>query len=461
MTGYGIGSAALVRVINQFGLGAALAGQGRSTYQALVCVFLAGGNDGNNTVIPYDTAGYNTYYNVRHTAGLALAQNTLLPIQPASFATPFALHPNMPEIQSLFSQGKVAILCNAGPLVIPLTRQQYMNPAYAKPYQLFSHADQVTQWQTSSSVNQSSTGWGGRTADLLPPASTGFPIITSVTGTSGGIFTSGTLTRPLAIQAAPTTLVQVLALNGFGTSSMEQIRLQSFNDLLTFDTGNNSIAAASSITQQAINLQGLLTEDPVLATVFPNSTLGNQLKQVAKVIKANQDLGLGVSRQIFFCDYGGFDTHQGQLATQASHLGDVSASLNAFYNATVELGVSGSVTTFTLADFGRTLQPSGSGTNVGTDHGWGNHHFIMGDSVNGGDFYGVPGPNGTVFPTLQLSGPNDTDSRGRWIPTASVDQYGATLMRWFGLDDGQLAQVFPNLGAFPYGPDLGFMSPAF
>ena len=195
-----------------------------------------------------------------------------------------------------------------------------------------------------------------------------------------------------------------------------------------------------------------------LGTVFPNTTLGNQLKQVAKVIKFNAATpALGLTRQIFFCQLGGFDTHQNQVATQASLLQQVSQAVAAFYQSTVELGMDQQVTTFTLSDFGRTLQPAGTGSGVvGSDHAWGSHHFVVGGAVRGGDFFGVPGPNGSVFPVLQLNGPSDTDNRGRWIPTASVEQYAATLASWYGVGPADIPVVFPNIGRFPVS-DLGFM----
>jgi uncharacterized protein (DUF1501 family) len=196
-----------------------------------------------------------------------------------------------------------------------------------------------------------------------------------------------------------------------------------------------------------------------LATVFPNTTLGNQLKQVAKVIKFNAGSpALGLNRQIFFCQLGGFDTHQNQVNSQANLLIQVSQAVKAFYDATIELGVEQQVTTFTLSDFGRTLQPAGTGVGVvGSDHAWGNHHFVIGGAVSGGDFYGMPGPNGTVFPVLQLGGPSDTDNRGRWIPTASVEQYAATLATWFGVRTADLPVVFPNIGRFA-SANLGFLA---
>ena len=195
-----------------------------------------------------------------------------------------------------------------------------------------------------------------------------------------------------------------------------------------------------------------------LTTAFPNTTLGNQLLQVAKVIKFNSTSpALGLNRQIFFCQLGGFDTHQNQVNTQATLLTQLSQAMKAFHAATMELGVEQQVTAFTLSDFGRTLQPAGTGAGVvGSDHAWGNHHFIVGGAVQGGDFYGVPGPNGTVFPQLQLGGPSDTDTRGRWIPTVSVEQYAATLARWYGVSAADLPLVFPNIGRFST-TNLGFL----
>ena len=247
-------------------------------------------------------------------------------------------------------------------------------------------------------------------------------------------------------------------LNGFGTAADEVARRTSMEFLRTIDTEHALVGAASRTTQQAVDIGQTLSSDVTLATVFPNTTLGNQLRQVAKVIKFNgTSPALGLNRQIFFCQLGGFDTHQGQVNTQANLLAQLSQAITAFYDATVDLGLD-NITTFTLSDFGRTLQPAGSGDRVvGTDHAWGNHHFVVGGAVRGGDFYGVPGRTASVFPELQLGGPNDTDNRGRWIPTASVEQYAATLASWFGVPAADLPIVFPNIGRFTTG-DLGFMS---
>jgi uncharacterized protein (DUF1501 family) len=454
-----LGAAAVSAGVDRFGLISALAQQSApSDYRALVCVFLNGGNDGNNVVVPLDTTGYNAYSAVRGASGLAIAQGSLLSITPPSINMPFGLHPSLPQLQGLWNQQKVAIVSNVGPLVQPLTRTQYQGGA-PRPYQLFSHSDQVAQWSTSRSDIKVQTGWGGRTADhtLSFNGAATFPMITSVAGSA--VFAIGLSTRPLAISAAPTPLNQVLVLNGFNSTPEAVARRNSMDFLRTIDRQAALIVAASDVTQQAVDISAALNVDPALTTVFPTTGIGNQLKQVAKVMKLNQtSMALSLNRQIFFCSLGGFDTHQNQVGNQTNLLTQLDDAMKAFYDATVELGIDSRVTTFTLSDFGRTLQPAGTGAAVvGSDHAWGNHQFVMGGAVLGGDFYGVAGPNGTVYPTLQLSGPDDTDTRGRWIPTASVEQYAATLATWFGLAPGDLTAVFPLIGRFST-PNLGFLT---
>ncbi|HEX6737419.1 MAG TPA: DUF1501 domain-containing protein [Vicinamibacteria bacterium] len=430
--------------------------QAPGDYKALVAIFMDGGNDGNNTVVPLDAAGYAAYSAVRAPAGLALAQGTLLPVTPPSIGQPFGLHPSLAGLHALWGQQKVAVVANVGPLVQPLTRAQYRS-GVGRPQLLFSHSDQVATWQTSRGDTRSPTGWGGRVADEVRDMnpSGAFPVVTSLTGTQ--VFGLGVNTRPLAVSAAPTPLNQLLVLNGFNTSAEATARRTAMNDIRGMDRNLVIVDGASDATQQALDISAAFANDPVIATVFPNTNIGNQLKQVAKLIKLNQTTpALGLRRQMFFCKFGGFDTHSNQPDGQVSLLGDVSQAMTAFYNATVEMGLAPQVTAFTLSDFGRTLSPSGSGTGVGTDHAWGSHHFVVGGAVRGGEFYGVPGSNGTVFPTLTLSGPDDTDSRGRWIPTASVDQYAATLAQWFGVTVAELPTAFPLLGRFASN-NLGFM----
>jgi uncharacterized protein (DUF1501 family) len=450
--GYALGAAAFVAGVQRFSLINAFA-QGLD-YRALVCVFLAGGNDGNNLVVPIDTTGYDAYASVRTASGLAIARDSLLPITPAGGAGAFGLHPSLAPLQTLWNEKKMSIACNVGPLVQPIDRQQYQSGA-PRPYQLFSHSDQIAQWQTAIADRVGQSGWGGRTADRFAAHASGFPMITAL---SGGIFTRGQTTTALSVAAAPTALNQVLVLSGFGTAADELARRSSMDVLRELDRGQALIASASQTTQKALDIGQILDAEVSLSTTFPNTTLGNQLLQIAKLIKFNSmSPELGLNRQIFFCQLGGFDTHQGQVNSQSNLLTQVANAIGAFYNATVELGLDQRVTTFTLSDFGRTLQPAGSGQNtVGTDHAWGNHHFIVGGAVRGGDFYGVAGPNGSLFPELRLGGPSDTDTRGRWIPTVSVEQYAATLASWYGVSGPDLPLVFPNIGRFST-TNLGFM----
>jgi uncharacterized protein (DUF1501 family) len=309
--GYALGAAAFTTGVQRFSLINALA-QG-ADYKALVCVFLAGGNDGNNMVVPVSTTEYDAYFGVRNASALAIPRDTLLPITPLSINSPFGLHPSLVELQALWNAQKLAVVCNVGPLVQPLTRGQYQSGA-PRPYQLFSHSDQVAQWQTAIADRVGQSGWGGRTADRFDVHSSGFPMITAI---SGGIFTRGQTTTPLSIAPAPTALNQVLVLNGFGTAADERVRKQSMEVLRTIDEGSTLVSASARTTQQAVDIGQMLSADVTLGTVFPNTTLGNQLKQVTKVIKFNSS-SLFLNRQIFFCQLGGFDTHQNQLGTQAS-----------------------------------------------------------------------------------------------------------------------------------------------
>ncbi|MBL0140836.1 MAG: DUF1501 domain-containing protein [Betaproteobacteria bacterium] len=414
-------------------------------YKALVCVFLFGGMDGNSVVIPIDGAGYARYSAVRpESSGVNIAQAQLLPVQPSGSGVPYGLHPELSEIQPLFGAGKLAILANVGTLNAPTTRANY---ASLRPDNLFSHSDQQTQWQSAESSKASRTGWGGRLADSMTTANgaQAFPVITSIAGTS--LFTTGNATSPLALPATGG-----LALQGFNNTAVSNARLAAMQALLAADRDNLYTKAAGDITSQALSLSAVV--NPILtannsqvATLFQGQTssLSQQLLQVAKLIEARAQTG--ARRQVFFVSLGGFDTHTNELATLTTLLGQLSPALKAFYDATVMLGVSNQVTTFTLSDFGRTFMPASGG---GSDHAWGNHHFILGGAVRGGSLYGS-------YPVLERAGPDDVDSEGRWIPTTAVDQYGATLARWFGASSVDLATIFPNLSRFP-ASDLGFLA---
>jgi len=462
-TACALGSMALASSIDTFGIVHALTPQAATDYKALVCIFLNGGNDGNNMLVSLDQydgpAGslVEGYANVRNASGLAIAKASLLPISPVSGGS-YGFHPNMPEVQNLFNQGKLAVLCNNGPLVEPLTRTTYQNGTGKKPLQLFSHSDQVGLFQTAIANAVSQTGWGGRLADKTQGlnGSATFPSNISIAGIN--LLLTGVDTRQLAVADSGTTLANVLQLNMTGTTAEQTSRQASFNELRTLDNNFKLVRAASDIRSSSLQTDiALSSVNPTLATVFPNTSLGRQLKQVALLIKACTDpnAGINMKRQIFFTQIGGFDTHSGEIGGQGNLMTQLSQAISAFYTATVELGVQDKVTTFTMSDFGRTFQPAGTGVNaVGTDHAWGNHQLIVGGSVLGHTFYGT-------YPTLRLGGPDDTDGgsgpRGRWIPTTSVEQYAATLATWYGLSTADLPAVFPLISRFST-TNLGFLA---
>ncbi len=467
-----LGAAAFQGTVRQFGLANLLALDAPNCtggYKALVCIFLNGGNDGNNMVIPYDDTYYNPYSAAR--PGLAIPKlggvldPTKLNDPPSMAGRQFAFHPNMPELKGLFNSNKLAVVTNVGTLVHPMTQTEYINGSVPKPFSLFSHSDQVQAGQTARADIKVATGWGGRMVDSVVACNAGatFPTMTSIAGST--TFCIGLAQRPLSIGSG--ALNTVLVLNGYSdTSATGVARKASMDYLRTIDLTATMIAGASSTTQQGLDTSAAFASDPTINTVFPNTSISNQLKQVAKIIKLNQSGGLipSLTRQIFFVSQGGYDTHQNQLTDQGANFSDLSAAMNAFYNSTVELGLQNSITAFTLSDFGRTLSPSGTGNGIGSDHGWGNHQFVMGGSVIGGNFYGNVNPiSGSRFPVHQFGGPDDTttslNGRGRWIPSTPVDEYAVTLAKWLGVTSGDLPTVFPLIGNFessPY-PGLGFI----
>ena len=462
-TACALGSTALASSIDTFGIVHALTPQAATDYKALVCVFLNGGNDGNNMLVSLDQ--YNGpagslvegYSNVRAASGLAIPQVNLLPVSPVSGGS-YGFHPNMPGMRDLFNQGKLAVLCNNGPLVEPLTRTTYQNGTGKKPLQLFSHSDQVGLFQTAIANNVSQTGWAGRLGDKTSGlnGSATFPSNISIAGVN--LILTGVDTRQLAVADSGTSLANVLQLTMTGTDSERASRQASFDELRTLDNNFKLVKAASDIRSSSIQTDNALSSvNPTLATFFPPTSLGRQLKQVALLIKACTDpaAGINMKRQIFFTQIGGFDTHSAEINGQINLLTQVSEAISAFYAATVELGMQDKVVTFTMSDFGRTFQPAGTGINaVGTDHAWGNHQLIVGGLVLGHTLYGT-------YPTLRLGGPDDTDGgsnpRGRWIPTTSVEQYAATLATWYGLSTADLPAVFPLISRFST-PNLGFLA---
>jgi uncharacterized protein (DUF1501 family) len=425
--------------LSKFGLVSALA-QGGSDYKALVCIFMFGGNDANNMLVPIDSR-YAGYQQVRSV--LALPQSQLLPLQSGGQSL-YGLHPNMPEMQGYFNNQKnLALVANVGTLVQPTTQAAYQ--AYQNlPQNLYSHSDQQNQWQSAQLSGTPLSGWAGKVADSVQSSYNSaalFPPVLSISGNA--IFCTGITSQPFTMNPG-----QAPGLQGFDSSAASQARYAATQQLLTFDSGLNMVQAANSVTGQAVQYAQVLSQAlqniPPLQTQFPNNYLGQQLQQVAQVISARS--ALGVQRQIFFCSYGGFDTHSDQLTQQVQLLTAVSQSMSAFYQATQELGVANSVTSFTLSEFSRTFQP---GSNGGSDHAWGSHHLVLGGAVQGNSIYGN-------FPVLTLGGPNDADQNGRWIPTTALDQYAATLATWFGVSAANLPSIFPNLVNFSTS-NLGFM----
>ncbi len=419
-----------------FGLLDALAQTGE--YKALVCVFLFGGNDSNNTVVPMG-AGYNAYSAVRG-ASTGIPQGQLLPIMDRG--NPFGFHPALTRIQALYNQNKATVALNAGPLVRPVTKQQVRSGAPV-PSNLYSHSDQQQAWQQAPWQGGSRTGWGGRTADAMQPSNAGSLLPMSVSTAGGALFTMGQVTAPAIVNGG-----LGLGLSGSDGSATATARDNAFQQVINFQSGLTLVQAANRTINNGIQvgkvLNSVLTGPSGLTTVFPGSGLGNQFQQVARIMRARQTLG--VSRQIFFVSQGGFDNHDGLLAAQQGLLTTLNGAMSSFYDATIELGLENNVTTFTESDFNRTFGPNG---NAGTDHAWGGHHIVMGGGVNGGRMYGT-------FPNLAIEGPDDVGNRGLWLPTMSVDQYGGTLATWFGVNSAQLDQVFPNLINFPT-RNMGFM----
>jgi len=432
-----VGSLAL----RPFGVLPALAQNGPD-YRALVCIFLFGGNDSNNTVVPMDDTNFQAYTSIR--GNLALAQASLTPTVYTASGAPYAFHGKLTEVASLFSSKELAVVANVGSLVQPLTRAQYQAQQAPIPSNLFSHSDQQLQWQTSVAQGHSATGWAGRAADYIAAQkfnSSNFPTFFSVAGNS--LEGAGVSTQPVALSPG-----QSLQLAGFNSSAASQARLSALNSLLTLGSGVSLVQAADDTISNSIAdanaLSAALAKSTTLKTQFPKSSLGAQLQQVAQIIQVQADLGM--RRQIFFCSLGGFDTHTNEFNTHNTLYPQLSPALAAFYDATQELGVAQNVTTFTESDFSRTFQPT---SGDGSDHAWGSHHLVVGGAVQGGQIFGK-------FPTFELGGPDDADVRGRWIPTTSIDQYGATLCSWFGIPDSALTSVFPNFGNFN-SQKLGFL----
>lgn len=467
-----LGSIAISSVIRDFRLinSAMAQGTGSSAfpdYKALVCIHLSGGNDCNNFIVPRGSA-YPNYAAARQ--NLAIPESLLQPISPINGdGNDYGFHPNCPELANMFNHGKLAVLYNVGPLLFPTDRNKYRNKLVPLPPQLFSHSDQVTHWQTSLPDQPPRSGWGGRIADVLHPYQNELlsdpvdrakiALCTSIAGANTfevgstvqqyHVSTSGAVT----LTGAATGSAREAVVRNIARLPQDNLQADAFGDIM------ENAVATGSILNGAISP----TATTIWNTPFPATTLGNQLKMVARMIAGRN--ALKIKRQIFFVSVGGYDTHTSQLGNAANPgdaqfgahadlLNELSESIHAFQSAMEQLsllpgnsGLPDQVVGFTASDFGRTFPTNGQGS----DHGWGAHHIVFGgaNAVRGQRLYGT-------FPILQVNGPDDT-STGRWIPRVSVDEYSATLAKWFGVNSTYMPVVFPNLTRFAT-PDLGFMN---
>ena len=444
LTAGGLTATGLVPRLSSFALPQAAA-QSATDYKAMVCVFLYGGADSNDMVVPLD-AGYGPYQTVRRGSGMGLAQNELVPITPTSPGTRYGLHPALDNLAPLFTQKKLAVVCNVGTLLAPLTRTAYRSGGKA-PRNLFSHSDQQLQWQGLVPGSLVNSGWGGRVADRTAAGNPILAIPGVISLDGDALFTVGETTIPLALPGDGGN-----GLAGDPESPWGRLRLEAMRRLLVVERENVIVAKAADTMDLALRsaetVNAAIHADlPAVDTAFQGvySGLADQLRRVATLIAGRN--ALGVKRHLFFAAMGGYDTHASQRSELWRRLDELGPALAAFQRALDALGVAANVTTFTLSDFNRTFRVN---ANDGTDHAWGGHQFVMGGAVKGGTFYGS-------FPTLAIGGPDDAGDEGQWIPTISLDQYGATLSRWFGVAPAELGAVFPNLGAFA-SQDLGFLA---
>ncbi|MBA3773452.1 MAG: DUF1501 domain-containing protein [Ramlibacter sp.] len=432
-------------------------------YRALVCIFLYGGNDGLNMVVPRDSARHGQYAAVRQ--ALALPQGSLVPL-----GTDYGLHPSMAALSGTWAEGALAPVFNVGPLFQPLTKDEYRNfIARGKtiPDSLFSHSHQQGLWETGYHDATRRTGWGGRAAQERSS------VVVSAGG--NGRFGVGDTQAPLVIPGPGANF----GLEGYfqGPAAATRTALMALHAERDAQELHNAFAAQQNNTFAVSGSLSSILQinprdnpgEPLNAAFAPvtgsngalTTSLARQLYQIAKLIayRSSAPAGVGGSRQIFFASLGGFDTHGGQIEGNAMgghHAGlmkTLADAMAAFHQSTKSMGLGANVTAFTQSDFGRTFAPNDS---LGTDHAWGNNQLVMGGAVRGNATYGT-------YPELALGGPNDVGTagwelQGRWIPTTSVDQYGATLLRWWGLDDGQLNGVLPNLQNFGSARSVGFLA---
>ena len=478
------GSAAFTALFAKMELAQAAAMGGRQLlggdYRALVCIYLYGGNDCFNMIVPRGP-GYATYQATR--GSLAVPQNQLLAINPVSGPInggQYGLHPVMTGARDMFEAGRMAIVANAGPLVRPTNKTLYQQPGALLPAQLFSHSDQTELWQTPRADSSSRIGWGGRLADIFASTKPNQVLSMNVSLDGENVFQAGVSVSPYFMNSDGVEQIGLINTNGAncnGPESWNRRRCLTFQALQSQTYGhaferayvNKTQATIAASAQVAAAVAGFPANDPVFQPFWTRNgltwsasnppelpRLAQQLLMIARVIRAREANLLNMQRQLFFAAIGGFDTHDSQLADHPDLLRDLSQSVQAFYDVlnSPSFNLGDSVTTFTASEFGRTLTNNGDGT----DHGWGGHHLVWGNAVSGRRIFGR-------MPNLQANNnPEDTGWGGQIIPTISVDQYAATLATWFGLSNTDRADIFPNLQYMTgpmmaiEGPNLGFMA---
>jgi uncharacterized protein (DUF1501 family) len=418
-----------------------------SGYKAIVCLFMYGGNNSFNTVVPTSSAPYATYAKSR--SNLALANNSLLALNgTASDGFTYGLHPNLPAVQSLFNAGHAAVICNVGTLVQPVTPAQARSGASPLPSQLFSHIDQQTSWMTSTANTNERFGWAGRVADLMASQGVTPNLAFNISVGNDNYWQAGRVTIPYVLGTNGAPSLDAVHNAGYRGGA----RAKAVQDLISqgsadgnlmmqqYSAIQNNAAAKVTLVNDALTAAGDLT------TPFPSiqgdSGLGAQLHEVARSIKARAQIG--DTRQFFFVSINGFDTHNGELAAHQHLYSVINANISTFWTAMGEIGMQNNVTLYTASDFGRSLGSNGDGS----DHAWGGHSIVVGGAVQGGRYYGT-------MPSLVIGGADDFGD-GRLVPTTAVDQHAATLSRWFGVADSDLNTIFPNLKNFAT-RNLGFL----
>jgi uncharacterized protein (DUF1501 family) len=443
------GSALFTSLAGKLGLAhAATSASGHllgADYRALVCVYLYGGNDAFNLLVPTAGAEYSEYAQAR--GALALPAGSLLPLNPLLPPTgggSYGLAPQLPRLAALFNQAQspLAIAANVGPLLYPVTQAQYQAGSVPVPSQLFSHSDQTVTWQKPAADLQIRRGWGGRLADMFFASNPNPQLSMNISVDGENVFQAGNTVVPYFVGQNGAESIPFVDAQPWNAE-----RRAVFTALRDAPHGHAMQRQYAAVMRRSMQngsqINAALAAATPLATVFPDNHLGRQLRMVARLVNARA--GLQMQRQIFFVGLGGFDTHATQLADHADRLDELDRALAAFHGATVEMGLADAITTFTASEFGRTTSVNGDGT----DHGWGSHHLILGGGVNGRRIYGR-------MPRLAVGGPDDA-GWGQIIPTLAVDQYAATLARWYGVPAGEMATVFPNIGRFDQA-DLGFMA---